>query len=48
MLKWLSKELGVAQRDITLVRDQTLRRKQLRLQAGSAAEARWKRLLTQP
>ena len=48
LVKWLSKELGVAQRDITLVRGQTSRHKQLRLEAGAAAEARWERLLTPP
>jgi uncharacterized protein (TIGR00251 family) len=48
LVKWLSKELGVAQRDITLVRGQTSRRKQLRLEAGAVAEAHWERLLTPP
>lgn len=48
LVKWLSKELGVAQRDITLVRGQTSRHKQLRLEAGAVAVARWERLLTPP
>ena len=48
LVKWLSKELGVAQRDITLVRGQTSRHKQLQLEAGAVAVARWERLLTPP
>ncbi len=48
LVKWLSKELGVAQRDITLVRGQTSRRKQLRVEAAAVAKARWERLLTPP
>jgi len=46
LVKWLSKELGVAQRDITLVRGQTSKRKQLKIEAGAVAVARWERLLT--
>jgi uncharacterized protein (TIGR00251 family) len=48
LVKWLSKELGIAQRDITLVRGQTSRHKQVRLEAGAVAVARWERLLTSP
>ena len=46
LVKWLSKELFVAQSDITLVRGQTSRHKQLRLEAGAVAVARWESLLT--
>jgi uncharacterized protein (TIGR00251 family) len=48
LVKWLAKELGLALRDVTLVRGQTARRKQLRLEAGAALAARWERLLPLP
>ena len=48
LVKWLSKELGVAQRNIIMVRGQTSRRKQLRVEAAAVAKARWERLLTPP
>jgi len=44
LVKWLAKELGVAQRDITLVRGQTSQRKQLRIDRSVVAVARWERL----
>ena len=45
LVKWLAKELGVAQRDISLVRGQTSRRKQLRIDRSVVAVARWERLI---
>ena len=45
LIKWLAKELGVAQRDITLVRGASSRQKQLLLHADAAAVARWERLM---
>jgi uncharacterized protein (TIGR00251 family) len=44
LVKWLAKELGVAQREVTLVRGQTARRKQLRIDSSVVAVARWERL----
>ncbi len=44
LVKWLAKELGVAQREVTLVRGQTSRRKQLRIDSSVIAVARWERL----
>jgi uncharacterized protein (TIGR00251 family) len=48
LVKWLAKELGIAQRDITLARGQTSRRKQLRVDSSVVAMARWKRLIPPP
>jgi len=45
LVKWLAKELGIAQRDVTLVRGQTSRRKQLRIDSSVVAVARWERLV---
>ena len=45
LVKWLAKELGIAQRDITLVRGQTSRRKQLRIDSRVVAVAHWERLI---
>jgi uncharacterized protein (TIGR00251 family) len=45
LVKWLAKELGVAQREVTLVRGQTSRRKQLRIDSSVVAVARWERLI---
>ena len=45
LIKWLAKELSVAQRDITLVRGQTSRRKQLRIDSSAVATARWDRII---
>ncbi len=41
LVKWLSKELGIAQREITLVRGQTSRRKQLKIDRSVVAVARF-------
>jgi uncharacterized protein (TIGR00251 family) len=46
LVKWLAKELAIAQRDVTLVRGQTSRRKQLRIDSSAVAVARWERLMT--
>jgi uncharacterized protein (TIGR00251 family) len=45
LVKWLAKELGIAQRDVTLVRGKTSRRKQLRIDSSVVAVARWERLV---
>lgn len=45
LVKWLAKELGIAQREITLLRGQTSRRKQLKVDSGVVPVARWERLL---
>ncbi len=47
LVKWLAKELGVAQRDITLVRGQTSRRKQLRIDSSVVSLARWEHIIPQ-
>jgi len=47
LVKWLAKELGIAQRDITLVRGQTSRRKVLRIDSSALATARWGRIIPQ-
>jgi len=44
LIKWMSKELGIAQRDITIARGQTSRRKQLRIASSAVATARWERI----
>ncbi len=48
LIKWLAKQLGLAQRDLTLVRGSTARHKQIRVSAASAAQADWATLLAQP
>ncbi len=45
LLKWLAKELAIAQRVITLARGQTSRRKQLRVDSSVVGVARWERLM---
>jgi len=45
LVKWLAKELGVPQRHITLVRGQTSRRKQLRIDSSAVTTARWERIM---
>jgi uncharacterized protein (TIGR00251 family) len=45
LIKWLAKELGIAQRVITLVRGQTSRRKQLRIDSSALTTARWERIM---
>ena len=47
LVKWLAKELGIAQRDITLMRGQTSRRKLLRISSSAVATARWERIIPQ-
>jgi len=47
LVKWLAKELGIAQREVTLVRGQTSRRKQLRIDSSAVAVARWERIIPQ-
>ena len=41
LIKWLAKQLGLAQRDLVLVRGATSRRKQLRVSAAAAQRANW-------
>lgn len=41
LVKWLAQQLGLTQRDITLERGATGRRKQLRISAAAAARAQW-------
>jgi len=45
LIKWLAKELGIAQRDITLAHGQTSRRKQLRIDGSVVSTARWERIM---
>jgi uncharacterized protein (TIGR00251 family) len=45
LVKWLAKELGLTQREIFLVRGQTARRKQFRIEAAAAARANWDRII---
>ncbi len=45
LIKWLAKELDIAQRDISLARGQTSRRKQLRIDSSVVATARWERII---
>ena len=48
LIKWLAKELGVAQRNITIARGQTSRRKQLRVDSSAVATARWGSIIPSP
>ncbi len=48
LIKWLAKQLGLAQRDLTLVRGSTARHKQIRVTAASATRADWDALLAKP
>ena len=45
LVKWLAACLGVPQQAVTLVRGETSRRKQLRVQASAASQATWDELL---
>lgn len=45
LVKWLARELGVAQREVTLLRGETSRRKQLRVNSRAVPLACWERLL---
>lgn len=45
LLKWLAGCLGVPQHAVTLARGDTSRRKQLRISAAAASQARWSELL---
>ncbi len=45
LMKWLAGCLGVPQQAVTLVRGETSRRKQLRVQASAASHATWDELV---
>jgi uncharacterized protein (TIGR00251 family) len=45
LVKWLAGCLDVPQQAVTLARGETSRRKQLRVQASVASQARWDELL---
>jgi uncharacterized protein (TIGR00251 family) len=44
LIAWLADSLGVAKRDIELVRGQTSKRKQLRVSAAACIKAKWQAL----
>jgi uncharacterized protein (TIGR00251 family) len=44
LIEWLAGCLGIAKRDISLLRGTTARRKQLRVSAGGAQRANWSQL----
>lgn len=45
LIAWLADSLGIAKRQVTLVRGTTSKHKQLRVQVGAAQTAQWSRLL---
>ena len=46
LMAWVAESLGIAKRHVSLVRGQTSKRKQLRVQAEAAQVAEWSRLLS--
>lgn len=44
LIEWLADRLGIARRDIELLRGATARRKQLRISAGASQRADWSQL----
>ena len=46
LMAWLANALGVAKRDVELVRGQTSKRKQLRVSAAACVKADWSTLKT--
>ncbi len=44
LMAWLAETLGLAKRDVVLVRGQTSKRKQLRVSAAACAKAQWQAL----
>ena len=44
LIEWLADRLGIARRDIELLRGATARRKQLRVSAGASQRADWSQL----
>jgi len=44
LMAWLADKLGIAKRDIALVRGQTSKRKQLRVSAAACIKAQWAHL----
>ena len=44
LIEWLAECLGIAKRDISLLRGTTARRKQLRISAAGAQRANWSQL----
>jgi uncharacterized protein (TIGR00251 family) len=44
LIAWLADQLGIARRDIELLRGATARRKQLRVSAGASQRADWSQL----
>jgi uncharacterized protein YggU (UPF0235/DUF167 family) len=44
LIDWLADRLGIAKRDISLLRGTTARRKQLRISATGAQRANWSQL----
>ncbi|BDU52178.1 DUF167 domain-containing protein [Limnohabitans sp. INBF002] len=45
LIAWLADALGVAKRDVELVRGQTSKRKQLRINAAACVKAEWSALV---
>jgi uncharacterized protein (TIGR00251 family) len=45
LMAWLADALGIAKRDVELVRGQTSKRKQLRVSAAACAKADWSALI---
>ena len=45
LMAWLADTLGIAKRDVALVRGQTSKRKQLRVSAAACAKAQWQALV---
>jgi uncharacterized protein (TIGR00251 family) len=46
LMAWLADTLGIAKRDVTLIRGQTSKRKQLRVSAAACVKADWAALAT--
>lgn len=47
LMAWLADTLGVAKRDVELVRGQTSKRKQLRVSAAAGVKAQWQALASE-
>jgi hypothetical protein len=46
LIAWLADALGIAKRDVELVRGQTSKRKQLRINAAACVKAEWSALVS--
>jgi uncharacterized protein YggU (UPF0235/DUF167 family) len=47
LMAWLADALGIAKREVELVRGQTSKRKQLRISAAACEKANWSALISE-